>query len=80
MEIGRTLKTYHILSTRGDYMHILMTVFKSILAKYCTTAIIERVVIWGLGVLVQKTESKADDELYEIVFGKLKGDVDDRKL
>ena len=52
-------------------MHILMTVFKSILAKYCTAAIIERVVIWGLGVLVQKTESKADDELYEIVFGKL---------
>ncbi len=65
MEIGRTLKTYHILSTRGDYMHILMTVFKSILAKYCT---------------VQKTESKADDELYEIVFGKLKGDTDDTEI
>ena len=61
-------------------MHILMTVFKSILAKYCTAAIIERVVIWGLGVLVQKTESKADDELYEIVFGKLKGDADDTKI
>lgn len=58
-------------------MSILLTVFKSILAKYCTAAIIERVVIWGLGVLVQKTESKADDELYEIVFGKLKGDADD---
>lgn len=35
-------------------MHILMTVFKSILAKYCTATIIERVVIWGLGVLVKK--------------------------
>lgn len=78
MEIGRTLKIYLILSTKeSDFMHILMTVFKSILAKYCTAAIIERVVIWGLGVLVQKTESKADDELYEIVFGKLKGDADD---
>lgn len=61
-------------------MHILMTVFKSIFAKYCTAAILEKVVIWGLGVLVKKTDSKADDELYEIVFGKLKGDTDDRKL
>ena len=77
MEIGKTSKIYHILSTRGDYMHILMTVFKSILAKYCTAAILEKVVIWGLGVLVKKTGSKADDELYEIVFGKLKGDADD---
>lgn len=61
-------------------MHILMTVFKSILAKYCTAAIIEKVVIWGLGVLVKKTDSKADDELYEIVFGKLKGDTDDTEI
>lgn len=60
-------------------MSILLTVFKSILAKYCTAAIIERVVIWGLGVLVKKTDSKADDELYEIVFGKLKGDTDDKE-
>lgn len=58
-------------------MHILMTVFKSILAKYCTAAILEKVVIWGLGVLVKKTESKVDDELYEIVFEKLKGDTND---
>ena len=58
-------------------MGILLTVFKSILAKYCTAAILEKVVIWGLGVLVKKTDSKADDELYEIVFGKLKGDVND---
>lgn len=61
-------------------MHILMTVFKSMLTKYCTAAIIEKVVIWGLGVLVQKTESKADDELYKIVFGKLKGDTDDTEI
>lgn len=60
-------------------MSILLTVFKSILAKYCTATIIERVVIWGLGVLVKKTDSKADDELYEIVFGKLKGDTNDTK-
>lgn len=60
-------------------MSILLTVFKSILAKYCTAAILEKVVIWGLGVLVKKTDSKADDELYEIVFGKLKGDTDDKE-
>lgn len=34
----------------------------------------EKIVIWGLGILVKQTKSKADDELYEIVFGKLKGE------
>ena len=60
-------------------MSILLTVLKSMLAKYCTAAIIEKIVIWGLGVLVKKTDSKADDELYEIVFGKLKGNEECNK-
>lgn len=61
-------------------MGILLTVFKSILAKCFTAAVLEKVVIWGLGVLVKKTDSKADDELYEIVFGKLKGDTNDTEI
>lgn len=60
-------------------MKLILLVLKSMVTKYCTAAIIERVVIWGLGVLVQKTESKADDELYEIVFGKLKGQDEVKK-
>lgn len=55
-------------------MHLIISILKSIVTKYITAAVLEKIVIWGLGVLVKKTDSKADDELYEIVFGKLKGD------
>lgn len=58
-------------------MNTILAFFQMMIVKYFSTAIIEKIVIWGLGVLVKKTKSNADDELYEIVFGQLKGDTRD---
>lgn len=58
-------------------MNAILAFFQMMIVKYFSTAIIEKIVIWGLGVLVKKTKSNADDELYEIVFGQLKGDTRD---
>lgn len=58
-------------------MNAILAFFQMMIVKYFSTAIIEKIVIWGLGILVKKTKSNADDELYEIVFGQLKGDTRD---
>lgn len=55
-------------------MNAILAFFQMMIIKYFSTAVLERIVIWGLGVLVKKTKSNADDELYEIVFGQLNGE------
>lgn len=55
-------------------MGIVLNFIKMMIIKYFSTAVMEKIVILGLGILVKQTKSKADDELYEIVFGKLKGE------
>lgn len=55
---------------------IVAKFIKAMAVKYLSAVVVEKIVIWGLGVLVKQNKSKADDELYEIVFGKLKGEKD----
>lgn len=55
-------------------MGIVLNFIKMMIVKYFSTAVMEKIVIWGLGILVKQTKSKADDELYQIVFGQLKGE------
>ena len=55
-------------------MGIVLNFIKMMIIKYFSTAVMEKIVIWELGILVKQSKSKADNELYEILYGKLKGE------
>ncbi len=53
-------------------MNIILNFLTGFMVKYFTTTAIENVVLILLEKLVNKTESKADDDIYQAVFKKIK--------
>lgn len=49
----------------------ILKFFKGFLLKYLSTVVLEKLVIEVLGILVHKTESKVDDEIYNTIFNKI---------
>ncbi len=58
-------------------MSVIIKFFTGFIARYFTTAVLEKIVIILLGALVKKTDSKVDDELFEAVFEKTKENKDE---
>lgn len=54
-------------------MNFVLGFLKGFVIKFLTTKALEKVVVVLLKALVQRTESKVDDELFEAVFGKMEG-------
>lgn len=42
--------------------------------KYLTTIVIEKILIYLLEVLVNRTDSKIDNEIFNLIFKKIEGD------
>ena len=55
------------------FIGIVGTAIGSMAMKLMTAAFVEDLILWGLGKLVDATESKADNELYEKVKKQLRG-------
>lgn len=52
-------------------MNIILSFITGFIIKYFTTPAMEKVVLVILKRLVQSTESKVDDEIYQAVFEKV---------
>lgn len=53
-------------------MQVIIKFFMTFLLKYLTSESIEKIILIGLKKLVDSTESKIDNEIYEAVFNKIK--------
>lgn len=53
-------------------MGIILTFVKRFVVKYLTSVALEKIVIIGLGELVERTDSKVDDKIYKAIFDKTK--------
>lgn len=51
-------------------MSIVLKFITGFITKHFTTVVIEKIVIIFLKVLVKRTDSKVDDEVFKAVFGK----------
>lgn len=51
-------------------MGIILTFVKRFIVKYLTSVALEKIVIIGLGELVERTDSKVDDKIYKAIFEK----------
>ena len=51
-------------------MGIISTFVKRFIVKYLTSVALEKIVIIGLGELVERTDSKVDDKVYKAIFEK----------
>ena len=59
-------------------MKIIINFLKYFISKWLGTKAIEKVLIVVLKELVKRTESKIDDRIYEVVFGKLEGEKNEQ--
>ncbi len=57
---------------------VIIKFLKYFICKWLGTKAIEKVLIVSLGELVKRTESKIDDRIYEVVFGKLEGEKNEQ--
>ena len=57
---------------------IVAKFLKYFISRWFGTKAMEKVVITALGELVKRTESKIDDKIYEVVFGKLEEEKNDK--